>query len=90
VAKAYALGANFVMLGRPVLYALGARGSTGLRELLQCFNEDISTVLAQLGLNAVSKLGSHNLASPLPTTDYPAPEPVPHTVRLADKNYANS
>ncbi len=66
VVKAQALGADFVMLGRPALFALGAQGEAGLNALLQTIKEDISVVLAQLGENAVSRLGPHNLFNPTP------------------------
>ncbi len=56
VIKALALGADFVMLGRPALLALGAEGATGLNALLKCFTEDISVVLAQLGMTSISDL----------------------------------
>ena len=54
VVKALALGADFVMLGRPALLALGAEGPNGLNALLKCFADDISVVLAQLGLNSTN------------------------------------
>ena len=56
VVKALALGADFVMLGRPALLALGAEGVTGLNALLKCFTEDISVVLAQLGMTSINDL----------------------------------
>jgi L-lactate dehydrogenase (cytochrome) len=56
VIKALALGADFVMLGRPALLALGAEGATGLNALLECFTEDISVVLAQLGMTSINDL----------------------------------
>lgn len=61
VIKALILGADLVMLGRPVLYALGAGGKRGLNDLLQCLVEDIDTTMAQLGTREVSELGLHNL-----------------------------
>lgn len=64
VVKALALGADFVMIGRPALYALGADEATGLQSLLDCFSEDIDVVLAQLGERSVEDLGAHNLFRP--------------------------
>ena len=58
VVKALAFGADLVMLGRPVLFALGAGGRRGLSDLLDCFGQDIDVAIAQLGIDAVSKLGS--------------------------------
>jgi len=66
VVRALALGADFVMLGRPVLFALGADGARGLDSLLAGFREDISTAMAQLGVRAVSGIGPHSLHGPAP------------------------
>jgi len=57
VVKALALGADFVMLGRPALFALGAEGARGLNALLSCFATDISVVMAQLGITSIRQLG---------------------------------
>ena len=54
--KALALGADFVMLGRPLLFAIGADGARGLADLMAVFAEEISTVLAQVGLRRPSEL----------------------------------
>lgn len=61
VVKALILGADFIMLGRPVMYALGANGKRGLNDLLQCLVEDIDVTMAQLGVACISDLGLHNL-----------------------------
>ena len=58
VLKALALGANFVMLGRPVLHAIGADGKKGLTSLFDAISEDISVGLAQLGLKAIQQINS--------------------------------
>lgn len=64
VVKALALGADFVMLGRSVLYALGAGGGVGLNCLINNFQEDVSTVLAQTGLKQVEDISPKILADP--------------------------
>lgn len=61
VVKALALGADFVMLGRPLLFALGANGRKGLAGLLDEFAQDISTVMAQIGVCSASEIGRANL-----------------------------
>ena len=58
VLKALALGANFVMLGRPVLHAIGADGKKGLTSLFDAISEDISVGLAQLGLKTIQQINS--------------------------------
>ena len=62
VAKALALGADFVMLGRPILYAIGAEGETGLVSLLRIMAEDLDIALAQLGLTEPGQLSEAALA----------------------------
>lgn len=59
VLKALALGANFVMLGRPVLHAMSAGGKKGLTSLFDAVSEDISVGLAQLGLNTIQQINSN-------------------------------
>ncbi len=49
VVKALACGANFVMLGRAALYAIGAGGERALEALIDGFAEGVSTCLAQVG-----------------------------------------
>ncbi len=49
VIKALALGADFVFLGRPLLYAIGAAGNQGLTEMIELIVRQIDIALAQLG-----------------------------------------
>lgn len=49
VIKALALGADFVMLGRPFLYGIGAAGEEGLDAVIRLLINQIDTTLAQLG-----------------------------------------
>ncbi len=56
IVKALALGASFVMLGRPLLYALGAEADVGLTALIRAFAEDISVAMAQIGVKAVDQI----------------------------------
>ena len=57
--KALALGANFVMLGRPVLHAIGADGKKGLTSLFDAISEDIRVGLAQLGLKTIQQINAN-------------------------------
>jgi L-lactate dehydrogenase (cytochrome) len=61
VVKALALGADFAMIGRPALFALGAQGRLGLTSLLESIVEDISTTMAQLGVRTIDDLDSRVL-----------------------------
>jgi isopentenyl diphosphate isomerase/L-lactate dehydrogenase-like FMN-dependent dehydrogenase len=49
IIKALALGANFVLLGRPFLYAVGADGGHGVETLIELLKNEIRTALAQIG-----------------------------------------
>jgi L-lactate dehydrogenase (cytochrome) len=56
ICKAYAMGASFVMLGRPLLFAIAANGERGLQELIDVFKVETSLTLAQLGKVAIAEL----------------------------------
>ena len=56
VVKALALGADFVLIGRPWLYALGAAGPAGLRALFAVLREEFDTTMAQIGARSVSEI----------------------------------
>lgn len=55
-AKALALGANAIQLGRPTLYGLAAAGEAGVRHALRILAEDLSLTLALSGARTVSQL----------------------------------
>ena len=42
IIRALALGANYVMLGRPLMYGIGADGEKGLRRILDIIKESLS------------------------------------------------
>ena len=56
VVKALALGADFVMLGRPFLFASGANGERGVMQLVKLLTDEVSLTLAQLGCKSVDEL----------------------------------
>lgn len=56
ICKAYAMGADFVMLGRPMLYAIAADGEKGLHQLVDVLAQETSIALAQMGLTSVDQL----------------------------------
>ena len=58
IIRALALGANFVLIGRPVAYALGARGRPGMDNLMHMLTEDIRIVMAQLGKTSIDQIDS--------------------------------
>jgi L-lactate dehydrogenase (cytochrome) len=53
VLKAYALGADFVFLGRAMLYSMAAAGESGLEEMWSVFSNETSIAMAQLGLTTL-------------------------------------
>ena len=63
IARALASGADFVMVGRPALYALGAGGQLGFEALLKFLTSELGTVMAQLGCRSIHEL-NHNVRVP--------------------------
>jgi (S)-mandelate dehydrogenase len=65
VAKAIALGAKAVFLGRPLLYGLAARGEAGVDAVFDMFRADLQRTMALLGVPTVDALGGE----PMPSSD---------------------
>jgi L-lactate dehydrogenase (cytochrome) len=61
VIKALAMGADFVMLGRALLYGLGAGGEAGLSKIIHLISNEISLAMAQLGCSDVAKINQELL-----------------------------
>ena len=55
-AKALALGADAIQLGRPTLYGLAAAGEAGVRHALRILAEDLSLALALSGASTVGQV----------------------------------
>ena len=62
IIRALAMGANFVMLGRPLMYGIGADGSRGLKKILNIIKEELSTALGLVGLTDVNEISSEIIA----------------------------
>jgi len=73
IVKAIARGANFVMLGRPVLFALAAEGERGFASMLDIFAQDISMTLAQIGICDINSVDRNVLAEHQMLTGMKAP-----------------
>ena len=56
VVKAVALGAKSVMIGRPWVWAMAARGEQGLVDLLQLFQKEIAVTLALMGVRRINEI----------------------------------
>ena len=63
IAKALALGAHTVMIGRAALYGLAAGGESGVRRALELLTGELDRVLGQLGCRGVAELGPDLLRS---------------------------
>lgn len=61
IAKALALGAEAVMLGRPMLYGLAAGGEAGVARALEMLCTETDRVLGMLGCNSVGELGAQHV-----------------------------
>lgn len=61
IAKARALGAKAVLLGRAPLYGLAARGPQGAAEVLEILRSEFETTLRLLGVTAASRLDASSL-----------------------------
>ncbi|MCR9212354.1 MAG: alpha-hydroxy-acid oxidizing protein [Proteobacteria bacterium] len=61
IVKAYALGADFVFLGRPMLFSIAAGGARGLQQMRDVFAEETSITLAQLGLVNMHQISEGNI-----------------------------
>lgn len=69
VVRALALGANFVMIGRPMLFALGAAGPRGLSVFLDRLEEDLKSVMAQIGVTDVRSIDANCIAGDKQSSD---------------------
>ncbi|WP_106401936.1 alpha-hydroxy-acid oxidizing protein [Actinocorallia populi] len=61
-AKALALGAEAVLVGRPYAYGLGLGGEAGVRHVLRCLLAELELTLALCGAGSVRELGRDLLA----------------------------
>ncbi len=59
IVRALAFGADYTMIGRPVMYAMGADGKKGLRRIVEIIKEEASTTLGLVGLNDINDVTSN-------------------------------
>ena len=59
IVRALAFGADYAMIGRPVMYAMGADGRKGLRRIVEIIKEEASTTLGLVGLNDINDITSN-------------------------------
>ena len=58
IVRALAFGADYVMIGRPLMYAIGADGARGLRKIIEIIIGELSTTLGLVGLTDINKITS--------------------------------
>ncbi len=58
VLKALALGAQFVFVGRPFLYAAVAGGEAGVQRALTLLKEEVDRDMALLGIRSIGEISS--------------------------------
>jgi len=56
VLKALALGARFVFVGRPFLYAAAIAGEPGVTHAIKLLRDEIDRDMALLGINALTEM----------------------------------
>lgn len=63
VLKALALGAKGTLIGRPMLYGLGAAGEAGVTHALGIIRREADVTMALLGERDIRNVGPHNIHS---------------------------
>ncbi len=63
ILKSLALGANFVMIGRPLMYAIGADGNKGLKKILAILKNELSVSLGLVGLTDINDVDNSIISS---------------------------
>jgi len=64
IAKAIALGASAVLIGRPTLYGTAVAGASGATHVLKILRNELSTTLAMIGCPRIEDLGPDFLLMP--------------------------
>lgn len=64
IVKALALGADFIMLGRPFSYGIGANGQQGLDDTINLLADQMSAAMAQIGITAAEDIDQQVLFTP--------------------------
>ncbi len=62
IVRALALGADFTMIGRPLMYGIGADGARGLRRVVDIIKDELSTALGLVGLTDIEDISSDIIA----------------------------
>lgn len=60
--KALALGAQAVLIGRPVFYGLGAGGEAGVRRTLEVLRDELIAAMCAVGRTSVAQISRQDIA----------------------------
>ena len=63
IVKAYAMGADYVFLGRSWQFAIAGAGEDGLNQLADVLSTETSVTLAQLGLRDMGSIGPQSIST---------------------------
>lgn len=63
IVKALALGADAVMVGRPLLYGAAAGKRAGIDRALEILRSEVDRTLGQLGVRSIAELAARHLQS---------------------------
>lgn len=66
VVRALAMGAKAVLIGRPWVWAMAARGEAGVTSLLQVIQQEIARAMALMGVTRVEEITSETIDPPSP------------------------
>lgn len=61
IVKAYAVGADFVLIGRAFSFAFAAGGDAGVQQMADCLKAETSIALAQLGLTRITDVNANTI-----------------------------
>lgn len=61
ILKALALGANAVLVGRPIVFGLAVNGAFGVSHVLRLLRDEFEVAMALTGCKSVSEIGPHLL-----------------------------
>ena len=62
IVRALAMGADFTMIGRPLMYGIGADGAKGLKRVVDIIKNELSTALGLVGLTDIKDISSDIIA----------------------------
>ncbi|MCB5364273.1 alpha-hydroxy-acid oxidizing protein [Pusillimonas sp. CC-YST705] len=80
IAKAVALGASAVMIGRAALYGLASSGQVGVQQALDILQDEYRNALIQLGCPSSAQLGRQYLHRNTPSPSLPVIHPSLETL----------